>query len=250
MWLTLRGTELALDRPMRFLLLGALLLVGCGGSSTHSGNGTGGGASGSEHGGSTNTGGSAQGGASSGGSHSTGGANSAGTTSNGSGGSGGSTQRADCGPTLTFRMTPSIDRDTQYCDGGPSACNIEWFSIYDSRGAVVATHIPCGTAPCSTCEAPACPAICSVPSLLSESGREATWNGVRQVVGTCGPGARCLAPECAPAGEYVARFCAYALQGAGGEPSDLDCGLAVSQPTCVDVPFSYPSDGVVEGVLE
>jgi hypothetical protein len=227
---------------MRLLLLGALLLVGCGGSSNHSGNGTSGSASGAEHGGSSHTGGSAQGAASSGGS------SSAGTTSGG--GSGGSIQLADCGPTLTFRMTPSTDSEIQYCDGGPSACNIGWFWIYDASGAVVATYIPCGTAPCSTCEAPGCPTICQTSSLVSESGRETTWSGVHQVAGTCGPGARCLAPACAPAGEYVARFCAYALQGAGGAPNDFDCNSATSQPTCVDVPFTYPSDSVVEGALE
>ncbi|HEV8247897.1 MAG TPA: hypothetical protein VGP93_19115, partial [Polyangiaceae bacterium] len=153
-------------------------------------------------------------------------------------------------PTVTFRLTVGAANDTEYCLGGQSACNIDWFWLLDTEGNTMSTGLSCGATSCDGCLATGCPLICLTPSPLSPEGDQATWNGVRYVEDTCGEGTLCQQPSCAAPGDYVARFCAYPLVGAGGSPGFDECSRAAQDPTCVEVPFSYPSSGVVEAVLE
>jgi hypothetical protein len=129
-----------------------------------------------------------------------------------------------------------------------------WFGIFDATGSAVSTELVCAIAPCSSCQMAGCPLLCATSTPLPAEGMETTWDGIQWVdAGTCGDNLACRSPVCAPAGEYVARFCGHALEaGAGGAPGQFDyCeNNAAPEPTCVEVPFTYPSTNEVIGVLD
>jgi hypothetical protein len=73
---------------------------------------------------------------------------------------------------------------------------------------------------------------------------EIDWKGTQQVPGTCSPeGTSCVGAACAAPQKLVAHLCAWpdCTTVAGGIPN--------GPPTCIDVPFEYPSAGPVVGVL-
>ena len=65
-------------------------------------------------------------------------------------------------------------------------------------------------------------------------------------------GSGCVTPECAPPGPYVAFMCACGpgAPASSGLPSSYAYAVAgCTNPTCVRVPFEYPSPGVVVGTV-
>ncbi len=174
----------------------------------------------------------------------------------GKGGSAGQqVEPGDCGPVLEFRMLgggPAAG--SSFCVGKPQSCSRAWFQILDATGNSPSTELSCSVAACSSCQSLGCILLCATSTPLPDEGMSTTWAGIQWVDGgACGDGVACRAPVCAPAGDYVARFCGHALEsGAGGAPSNPDyCeNNAAPEPTCVDVPFSYPSTDTVTGVLD
>ena len=91
------------------------------------------------------------------------------------------------------------------------------------------------------CPPPYCPASEPVPA----EGFSFDWHGKVWTQGTCGEkDILCVNPSCAPPGRYTARFCAFPLEGGGGDPIACE-DQASSTPKCVEVPFDYPSNGPV-----
>ena len=222
---------LAAPSRMRTLVFAALALLACGGDLDKSNDDASGGSSGSE---------------------ATGGM---GATPGTGGSPGQSVEPGDCGPVLDFRMLgggPAAS--SEFCVGKPQSCSRAWFQILDSTGNGVSTELPCSVTSCSSCQVGGCILICATSTPLLGEGMSTTWNGIQWVdAGPCGDNVECRAPVCAPAGDYVARFCGHALEsGASGAPAQFDeCeNNAASEPTCVDVPFSYPSTNPVIGVLD
>ncbi|HZU84453.1 MAG TPA: hypothetical protein VE987_16100 [Polyangiaceae bacterium] len=77
---------------------------------------------------------------------------------------------------------------------------------------------------------------------LPATDQSETWDGTLYAPGTCGPQSlACVAPRCAAPGRYVAQMCACDAADQGP--------LGCARPTCVSVPFEYPSDGLVVGLL-
>jgi hypothetical protein len=83
---------------------------------------------------------------------------------------------------------------------------------------------------------------------LTPDGLTSSWDGTMYVQSTCGPTANaCSDRQCAAAGSYIARMCAYPRV-----PTDASVvGYCEAGPTpnCVDVPFEYPYAGTVSGTL-
>jgi len=81
---------------------------------------------------------------------------------------------------------------------------------------------------------------------VPEEGYEEDWSGAAwQSNVRCGPEA-CGALACGAPGTYIARFCGFPdafITGPGV------CDGQFNAAICVDVPFEWPSTGVVEGVL-
>jgi hypothetical protein len=74
-------------------------------------------------------------------------------------------------------------------------------------------------------------------SQLPDGGVTERWNGFALVAGECGSsGTACLTPLCMPSGRYIAKMCA----------THEDAGAG---PTCIDVPFEYPTMVTVTGTL-
>jgi hypothetical protein len=60
----------------------------------------------------------------------------------------------------------------------------------------------------------------------------------------------CWGLSCLPSGHYIARFCANKIDAGDAGPLGSVCSNAVSPtPTCVDVPFDYPTTATVQAVL-
>jgi hypothetical protein len=99
---------------------------------------------------------------------------------------------------------------------------------------------------------------------LTDAGFPQTWDGFYFSLGewpdsgACAvtlPQSRadCLIPGCAPPGEYVAYMCACGggdASASSGVPSSYAYSVAdCANPTCVRVPFEYPSQTVVVGTV-
>lgn len=219
-----------------------------------SGNGAGGqtaGNGGASAGGVAGNAGRGTGGSNNGGAH-TGGTTNGGGTS-GSGGMGGA-----CAP-VSIHMNPGgPPPGSDFCSGPPNCQSGDPFTVLDAAGKSLTTGLSCGMADCKSCVAQGCPpGSCHFSSPVPTTGTDFTWNGTVYAAATgCGSGqigsppVNCWMPSCAPAGHYVAHLCAYAL------PPDSDGGFqvcelhAATKPTCVDVPFDYPTTTQVVGVLD
>jgi hypothetical protein len=236
--------------------VGGLLLVamsGCGASLTAStdddagaagsmstgsgGNGTGGSSTGG-NGGSSGSGGSSTGGSAIGGS---------GGSTAGGGGTGGTNGHPDAAVdctagTVTFHMTEAAGTD--YCVG--VQCTNVWVSVKTMDGKTMSLSGGCLTS-CDVCLPIACGAgACIAPQHMKPEGQTLTWDGTYQVQSTCGAGLTCQNKQCAAPGKYIATMCA--------NRSTSDAGIngfcmADQTPTCVEVPFEYPSATTVEGVV-
>jgi hypothetical protein len=187
-------------------------------------------------------GGSAAGGSNAGGSSGSGG------TGTGGAGTGGNTGHPDAAVnctagTVTFHMTEAPGSD--YCVG--VQCTIVWVGVKTMSGKIMSLPGGCSIPSCDACMPVFCgAAACAQPQHMKPEGLSLTWGGAYQELATCGAGISCQNKQCAPPGGYIATMCA--------NRSVSDAGVAGfcqadPTPTCVEVPFDYPSTTTVEGVL-
>jgi hypothetical protein len=84
---------------------------------------------------------------------------------------------------------------------------------------------------------------------VTAEGAKSGWSGkyfeqLQCTVGTDGPTMSCLEPRCAPAGKYVAKFCAFK-----SPEGSSTCSSGSSTPTCTEVEFDYPTTAPVKATL-
>jgi hypothetical protein len=90
-----------------------------------------------------------------------------------------------------------------------------------------------------------CPGLCAAPQPM-KSPEQRTWDGTYYTSSTCGTGSSCLAPACAAPGSYVARMCAHKNMA---PDAGLSCNAVNQTATCVDIPFTWPPSGPVQGSI-
>jgi hypothetical protein len=141
--------------------------------------------------------------------------------------------------TFELNLAPGVAGST-FCLGAPRSCtDFDWLSILTADGGSGISLVRGCVPDCSDCMAAPCPIVCAPITALGDAGARSSWNGAYWQHSTCGPSAlSCTNDECAPAGEYIARFCGYPqAPDAGASPTQC---LPSATPTCVDVPFVWP----------
>jgi len=154
---------------------------------------------------------------------------------------------ASCLGSVTFRVVPGT---TPYCEN----LQCQWpnlVTILSASAQALTTSRNtngCYLVDCSTCQGGGCSGACPAPISLPDGGTDESWDGtVWTAGGTCASsGAMCSVQSCAPAGQYTARMCAY---GSGADAGGCSGQSTSSTPICVDVPFTYPTQGPVVGML-
>jgi hypothetical protein len=215
---------------MRHLLLAALIVqLGCGSSGAGKiadASGTGGGG---QDGGGTDT------------SASTGGAS----------GTGGSTSTETSPGTTTVRL--ALAPGLAYCDQGSTCDPFRHIAIRTAAGQTL--PLAPGGCPtwCDTCQPPACPGFACVPTGRETRDEELVWDGSYYESSTCGtPALQCARKRFARPGQYVAVMCAKEgrlEQPDSGTSVNPICRATASDPSCVEVPFTFPSTTPVVGRL-
>jgi hypothetical protein len=168
-------------------------------------------------------------------------------------GAGGATSTGGTGGTsagaATLRIT--LPPTQSFCDENPSSCtSTQHLWIMTASGqALTLGSVGCRLE-CGSCTYPPCPEL---PVIACPAGNygvaidsyDFTWDGSYVENGSCAPSIGALAVSCvdstyAPAGTYVAHFCATP-----GTLSTPDGGFPVCTATgaqeCVDVKFELPS---------
>jgi hypothetical protein len=230
------------------ILIGAAVIAGaCGGSEFSAGelDGGSGGAAGSR-----GTGGGAPGGGAgsggtlgSGGTVGSGGAGVGGAA--GSAGAGGSPDSCTAG-SVAFKMIAGGTANAEsYCTGIGCAGG-SWVSVRTESGQGIGLYQGC-IANCNDCVPIGCTDVCAIPQRMKPEGERTTWDGTFWIPSTCGAGMACSQRQCMPAGtQLTAIMCAYPSTDA--DASDPFC-QSNSAAQCVEVPFMYPSEVEVVGVL-
>jgi hypothetical protein len=160
----------------------------------------------------------------------------------------GGTPVPTCSPVSFSVKLEGFPPGTQVCDGAPNSCvGIgQESTIRDASGTPLQYGGWCSL-DCSTCSRSPCPSIPCVPPTAGPT-IDTAWNGMHTTAGTCGGGQDCSNPAaCAPHGRYIAHLCGYVLPPGGSSPRS--CDSAASTPSCVDLPFDFPTSEVVTGVL-
>ena len=173
-----------------------------------------------------------------------GGTGTGGTGAGGTAGSGGSPG------TTTLQLT--LPPTQTYCDENASCTSTQHLFLKTLSGQQLALgsgSVGCGTS-CSTCSSTPCPEIPVIACPAGNRGTAVTdatvtWDGSYIESDACEPSGAsvaiaCTATKLAPAGAYVARFCA--TPGTldmtdGGTPSCATTGAE----ECVEVQFDFPS---------
>ncbi len=125
-----------------------------------------------------------------------------------------------------------------------SSSDANWLTVFSPSGAQI-DLAPTGATTNRDCGP--CAASGSLTTQLSTwslppSSQTQTWDGTFFAQATCGPESlACVTPQCAPPGRYVAKACAC------NEADQTPTGC--QKPTCVEVPFDFPSDGLVVALL-
>lgn len=140
---------------------------------------------------------------------------------------------------MKFLLTAPAGDD--YCI---DACMSLWLSVLPVGGGSPLAISGACTTTCAQCQPIAC-APCAPAQHLKPEGEAYSWAGSVWERSTCGAQMNaCVNQLCVPPGKYVARMCA--------SRSTSDAGaycMSSATPTCVEVPFEYPSATTVEGVL-
>jgi len=167
----------------------------------------------------------------------------------GSGGSSGPPEAACTAGMVQFHLSAATGDYCSYAScGTPGVGANVAVNVKSAAGQEMPLAGACVTTSCTDCLFHAC--ACPAAQRLTQ-GQTVTCDGTYLQQGTCGGGgvaAGCSSKQCAMPGMYTATFCAYpapADAGATGCPAVV--GPAV--PTCIDVPFTYPSATPVEGVI-
>jgi hypothetical protein len=142
-------------------------------------------------------------------------------------------------------MSAANGNNADYCVG--AQCSAVWLTVTTSDGSPVTFSQGCA-ASCTDCVFVACPPVaCALPQPMKTDGETTTWDGSDWRAGTCGAQmTTCRARTCAAPGKYIAHMCASRKSQDAGALSQ--CSPAPTQ-TCVDVPFAYPTDVVVQGTI-
>jgi len=166
-------------------------------------------------------------------------------------GSDGAAADGACVPlgSVMFRMeVPPVDGGYSYqFSFGDPGDGVWWYSVETPDGSPLQIFLPPGAyTACDTCEPQAVP-IGQGCGFVPDGGVSGGWGGVAYTgTSTCEPKAMssipaypsvCATTRCLPAGRYVVKMCG----GRGG----LNC----ASPTCVSVPFDFPTDAAVVGHL-
>ncbi|MGA7121165.1 MAG: hypothetical protein WBY94_13760 [Polyangiaceae bacterium] len=149
------------------------------------------------------------------------------------------------GGTVTFSLA-GASGSHWLLDEGRSAgsSDVNWLSVFCPSGEQVYLAPTEGT---TSRDCAACSATWSLTTQLSTwplppTDQTQTWDGTFFEPGTCGSQSlACVSPKCAPPGPYVAKVCAC-------DAAD-QMVTGCKKPTCVDVPFNYPADGLVIALL-
>jgi hypothetical protein len=150
--------------------------------------------------------------------------------------------------TVSFDIETPPGTTTPYCLGAPGTCSSTWLDIRPVGGTSLGIEMPCETT-CAACQPIACANLCAAASRLGDGGAQTSWDGTYFASGTCGTTTACVRQACAPAGEYVAKFCGYATTADAGV---LGCVGSSSTPTCTELPFTWPpqaGSGPVVGII-
>jgi hypothetical protein len=148
--------------------------------------------------------------------------------------------------TVTLRFV--LPASQAFCDEacGPTT-HIE---ILTSTGQLVPTAMPfCFTSCAADCKPVSCPVggAC-LPHGIAATGDQISWDGSSYPMSTCGTGTSCYAPRFVSPGQYVARMCATPGVLTSSDGGVTSCS-ATGATECVDVPFDFPGQAVVEGML-
>jgi hypothetical protein len=149
----------------------------------------------------------------------------------------------DCGAfPVTFELKAM---GGPFCTG--HRCQPGWFTVLSPNGTPLLGGSICGT-DCATCVTTPCPPLpCMFPTPVPPEGVQATWSGAyfTEETTTCnGQSTACARKRCAAPGHYTVRMCAYARQDDGGALC-----TTVDTPTCVELPFDWPSTATVIGTV-
>lgn len=152
---------------------------------------------------------------------------------------------ATCGPTASVESaTLQLVLEAPAGGGSPVYVLVAsdddqpgWVSMASADGERIHIRARCDIADCGKA-----PAVCgaAIPIVRDIAGGhiELEWDGMTSVVD---PARACETRQPAPPGRYVASFC-YARQAALTGDGDAKVGVqgTLVQPTCANVPFSWP----------
>ena len=171
-----------------------------------------------------------------------------GTTGSGTGGTGGAGGSAGSPGTVTLQVTFSSGQT--FCDENAACSSTQHLSVMTAAGQPL-TLSPTGcVTSCATCGPLACPEYATIECPAGNRGTAVTastftWDGTYFESGACEPNGASVAITCvdtksAPAGTYIAQFCATP-----GTLSATDGGgqlcTATGAEECAQVEFSVPS---------
>ena len=159
--------------------------------------------------------------------------------------------------TVTFQLSAAPGHTLYVGLSGDSPLpDSNWLTVFCPAGRQLYTEVTglTGGADCSNCNEGYSWPIGGTWQELPDGGTVTqTWDGLFYAVGHgCpdvllqpppGEPGLCVTQECAPPGPYVAMFCACDSSILSGQVP------ACAHPTCINVPFDYPSTGVVSGTL-
>jgi len=149
---------------------------------------------------------------------------------------------------VAFRMeAPPVDGGYGYqVSLGDPGDGVWWYSVETPDGSALSIFLPPGAfTSCDICE-PRPDPIGRGCSFVPDGGVSAGWGGTAYTgTSTCQPvpasgyssPVGCATVRCLPAGRYVVKMC-----GSKG-------GLTCDSPTCISVPFDFPTDAAVVGQL-
>ncbi len=154
---------------------------------------------------------------------------------------------AGCGPgAVTFQLTGQPGEEWWLTESqGSNSPSTNWLTLLSCDSQTMLSVHP--TQETTSRDCTACPASWSLTVgtatwKLPTAGQTQTWDGTYVLPSACGnPPQPCVSPGCASAGRFIAQMCACA-------PADQTPD-GCQNPVCVRVPFDYPAQAIVSGML-